>query len=486
MFFGQFDKSGMDRVSQTDPIWRVTVTQKDPIPVTRLNGEVFWVNTPTTSEPDDAVLGPEDELRITEVTLRGQSELRAELETVFGGSDWPQSSTIIAPFRRYGIKIFDVNAVAYRKAVLAQDKDSDEALRSMARNLLDVIFGREWERSPGEQVVRTNWQCGAKGWRGTEVVVIAGDDPDPNCLFHKLIADAIQYRYRFHAILPEPILGEPPGINLSNLEWWRYIGLEQRHNVAMAIKPYLEDRVAHWQFAYATPATGHEDSMQQRSQAESICGADSKREKSGDPIVQRIMAKVIRDLEHNEHYTNGVRAAFDSLLLQVLTFCADRLDASPAEIGERGGYRFRPDAREWDLQADLREWLRGNFRHGEVRTEISGIATGRADIYVSFGGTRFILELKKEESNASPAGLHKYLGQAVAYQATNVRLGFLGVLDLTRTPGYTIPHLEENVWVEEVRPDSEARTRHIVVFRVTGNLSRPSSIRQYTAGPENC
>ena len=77
--------------------------------------------------------------------------------------------------------------------------------------------------------------------------MIAGNDPDPNCQYHQLISDAIKYRYRFHAVLPAPLPGEPPGINLSNVEWWQYIGLNERHNLAMAIKPYLEDRKAHWQ-----------------------------------------------------------------------------------------------------------------------------------------------------------------------------------------------------------------------------------------------
>jgi hypothetical protein len=65
-----------------------------------------------------------------------------------------------------------------------------------------------------------------------------------------LISDAIKYRYRFHAVLPAPVTGEPPGLNLSNLEWWQYIGLNERHNLAMVIKPYLEDRIKHWQFVY--------------------------------------------------------------------------------------------------------------------------------------------------------------------------------------------------------------------------------------------
>ena len=39
-------KGSMDRPSQTDPIWRITATQKGPIPVTRLSGKVDWIHTP--------------------------------------------------------------------------------------------------------------------------------------------------------------------------------------------------------------------------------------------------------------------------------------------------------------------------------------------------------------------------------------------------------------------------------------------------------
>ena len=37
-----------------------------------------------------------------------------------------------------------------------------------------------------------------------------------------------------------------------NVEWWQYIRLNERHNLAMAIKPYLEDRKAHWQSVCAS------------------------------------------------------------------------------------------------------------------------------------------------------------------------------------------------------------------------------------------
>jgi hypothetical protein len=122
----------------------------------------------------------------------------------------------------------------------------------MVRALLSDVFGSEWESSPGEKVIRTDWPLGAKGWTGREIVVIAGNDPDKNCLYHQLVGDAITYRYRFHAIIPAAGPGEPPGINVSNVEWWQYIGLKERHNLAMAIKPYIEDRKTRWQTVYSS------------------------------------------------------------------------------------------------------------------------------------------------------------------------------------------------------------------------------------------
>jgi hypothetical protein len=175
------------------------------------------------------------------------------IETAFGGSAWPEASEIVAPFRRYATKVYDANATAYRRSVSTQGKNPEEVLVALAHNLLTSIFGSEWPSSPGERVTRTDWQHGVDGWKGKEVVVIAGNDPDPNCLYHLLLSEAIKYRYRFHAVPPEPIPGEPPGINLSNVEWWKYIGLNERHNLAMAIKPYIDDRIAHWQVIYAAP-----------------------------------------------------------------------------------------------------------------------------------------------------------------------------------------------------------------------------------------
>ena len=241
----------MDRVSMTDPIWDFSGTQNGPISIKRLSGEVDTIDPSIEDEPDDADLKPEEELRISEATISGRSELRSEIETAFSGPDWPPPHAIVQAFRRHAVKVFDANAAAYNRAISEQKRDAKETLTAMSRNLLVGLFGREWENSPGERVVRIRWEDGADGWKGQEIAVIAGNDPDPTCLYHQLVGDAIKHRYRFHAPLPPHVPGEPPGLGVSNLEWWQYIGLKERHNLAMVIKPYLEDRMAHWQFAYA-------------------------------------------------------------------------------------------------------------------------------------------------------------------------------------------------------------------------------------------
>ena len=320
----------MDRPSQTDPIWTIRVTQKDPIPVTRLNGKVDLIDPSKTNEPDDAVLTPEDERRIAEVTLAGRSELRSDVEAAFGGPAWPQAGAIVEPFRRYAVKVFDVNATAFRNATPTQGGDSDEVLGAMASNLLVEVFGREWERSPGEQVIRTDWQQGAEGWKGREFIVVAGNDPDPTCLYHQVIGDAIKYRYRFHDVLPPPIPGEPPGINLTNLEWWQYIGLSERHNLAMAIKPYIEDRVAHWRIhSFSTSAPPESDNT--RGAAQSDVAQQPEHPDSGTVRPRAAMAARVSSSSGASAMDSPTRIKFEAgLALAEVTLAQDLKDHGPS------------------------------------------------------------------------------------------------------------------------------------------------------------
>jgi len=169
--------------------------------------------------------------------------------------------------------------MAYRqvaRTTAAYQEALDQLLLPM---VLRDLLGREWNCAPGEKVVRTLWQNGSDGKPlGREVHVLAGNDPDPTCIFYELLKDAIEHRCRFFERPLDAAPGEPPDVNLSYLEWWQYVRLNERHNLAMAIKPYLEDRVAHWRFIYAPAAPPDSDgaspTMERPAQPESATAAD--------------------------------------------------------------------------------------------------------------------------------------------------------------------------------------------------------------------
>ena len=224
--------------------------------VTSIDGSVRWIN-PEGVDPEKSIWTTEDEKRIAACVFDGRAAVRSELERIFSGKGWPAVSDLIQPFRRYAVTVFDVYASAYQQVArtsVAYQEALDELLLPM---VLRDLLGREWDRAPGEKVIRTLWQDGPDGkTEGREVEVVAGNDPDPTCAFYELLSNAIEHRHRFFEPLPAPEPGELPGIGLTSLGLWQYIGLKERHSIAMAIKPYLEDRVAHWRFIYAPAAAG--------------------------------------------------------------------------------------------------------------------------------------------------------------------------------------------------------------------------------------
>ena len=237
---------------------------KDRLRVTSIDGSVRWIN-PEGSDPEASIWTPEDEKRISACVFDGRAAVRNELEEIFSGKEWPALAALVEPFRRYAVAVFDVYASAYShvaRTLAAYQEALDQLLLPM---VLRDLFGREWDRCPGEKVIRMLWQDGPDGKpEGREVAVVAGNDPDPTCVFYDLLSNAIEHRFRFFEPLPPPAPGEPPGINLTNLEWWQYIGLSERHGLAMAIKPYIEDRVAHWRFIYSPTAPPDSDNTRQQ------------------------------------------------------------------------------------------------------------------------------------------------------------------------------------------------------------------------------
>ncbi|GGB11470.1 hypothetical protein GCM10011491_44230 [Brucella endophytica] len=145
-----------------------------------------------------------------------------------------------------------------------------------------------------------------------------------------------------------------------------------------------------------------------------------------NPVLQRVLASLRDQLSASTEYTGDVQEAFDAVLQQILMFCSDRQNAEIRDLGARGAYLRARDPSEADLQSDLRDFLKGNLVGAEVLSEVRGIATGRTDLYISLGGPAFVIELKKHEGEFSPEAAKRYRAQSTSYQATNVRLGFLG------------------------------------------------------------
>ena len=198
-------------------------------------------------------------------------------------------------------------------------------------------------------------------------------------------------------------------------------------------------------------------------------------ERFANPVINQLFRELTASVASCADYHGETKDRFDALLAQILTFCADRQDAGLKQLGSRGEYLRADDAKEGDLQSDLRQFVKGNLTTAEVLTEVDGIAIGRSDLYVGFGGVRFIAELKRHFGTIDREVAKTYFGQAGAYQATNVRLGFLGILELVSRPGPP-PTIAECLWHAEHIPEGSTLARHIVVFRVPGMLKTPSSL----------
>lgn len=195
-----------------------------------------------------------------------------------------------------------------------------------------------------------------------------------------------------------------------------------------------------------------------------------------NPVLQRVLASLRDKLSSSSEYTGDIQRGFDAVLQQILIFCSDRQNAEIRDLGARGAYLRARDPSEGDLQSDLRDFLKGNLVGAEVLSEVRGIATGRTDLYISLGGPAFVIELKKHEGTFSPEAANSYLAQATSYQAANVRLGFLGALELVNRLG-PVPSIEECIWHRAYVPAGSTLARHLIVFRVPGRLKSPSALR---------
>jgi hypothetical protein len=193
--------------------------------------------------------------------------------------------------------------------------------------------------------------------------------------------------------------------------------------------------------------------------------------------IRRLLADVRSQLGGNPDYAGEIRVCFDRVLVDSIRFLDDRMNVILA--GERFAYLRKPDALEGALQEDYRQWMVGNGLQGLADIEVSGVSGGRVDVRFSFGPNRLVTEVKRDPAPFDERALDKYLNQAGMYQASNVRLGILLVLDLSDKSRGEMRSLENSVWVTTKPAIAEGDLeRHIVVVVVPGNRPlTPSQVR---------
>lgn len=207
--------------------------------------------------------------------------------------------------------------------------------------------------------------------------------------------------------------------------------------------------------------------------------------RSADPVVDGLLATVLVGLQNCLDFKGTVREEFVEVVTAVLRFTSDRADAGRESWKQDIAYLFPPAPGdppfgEESLQKDVYRWLGNSPLRAYTRLEERDVAAGRADISVT-RLHRFVIEVKRELSNASPQALHlAYGGQAAAYSAGGPRISLEMVLDLTdHSDG--VPSLTSSVWVDEVLAGGE--TRQVVTVVVRGNRPTP---RQTRTGVLDC
>lgn len=193
------------------------------------------------------------------------------------------------------------------------------------------------------------------------------------------------------------------------------------------------------------------------------------------PVANQIIEETVGGLSRSTDFRGRVKKQLQPVIVSAIRFLKFCLDAQQGAGYSHARYLFDPDALEGELQQHLTEWFYAASGLTDLVIEAQQVAAGRIDLMLTFEGFRFVIEIKREQNDATRQGLGIYLRQAAAYQATDIAVGMLVVLDLTATP---LPdHMRDHVWVDKVPASEEGGTdRYIAVIRVPGNRTAPSRL----------
>ncbi|WP_299620449.1 hypothetical protein [Pelagibius sp.] len=186
-------------------------------------------------------------------------------------------------------------------------------------------------------------------------------------------------------------------------------------------------------------------------------------------VQQKLFRKIVEKLENAPDYESEVKAEFDRLVLLLVKFLTERIDGESKRFPYLKRISNSSKApKESALQDDLHNYLLSILASEVEKVDIS---SGRADIYIPRTSFRLIIELKRV-FKWNDETLKPFLTQTVAYSQADIRLGVLGVLDLSdRPPG--VPHIDKCFEVTSRQIEGE-EDRTTLVMRVPGNVRTPS------------
>lgn len=183
--------------------------------------------------------------------------------------------------------------------------------------------------------------------------------------------------------------------------------------------------------------------------------------------------------EHPDYGKNeNGRVLFNAAIAWLTRFVHHRIEVTRRD-DPGGSYLFERDdeslPHENELQEDFFRWLTTNAAGSDL--EPTNLGSGRADIRMRSGPERLVIEVKREEKDASFDALAiSYAAQTTDYQNVSIRLGVLLVLDLATPNRQGTPHLTSLFSVVQIQRPNEDQPRLVLIVKVPGRRRTPSDL----------
>jgi hypothetical protein len=179
-------------------------------------------------------------------------------------------------------------------------------------------------------------------------------------------------------------------------------------------------------------------------------------------------------LEASPDYVGEPKCAVDDVLRLIIQFVSSRTNAQ----SDLYPYLFDPTAVEDHIHKDLLGYLKSGSHGAITEYEVQHVGGGRIDLRLKFSGFSICIEMKVDSTKKPLSDKQAYLKQAVTYQTTDIRIGFLIALrhkafDPTGAP----PHLSALIGHTVFDVPGDPVPRHIVTVDVPGSRTKPSDMR---------